>query len=161
MMRFLLVGTAFLCALTVPALAEDQISADLITDGTGSDVSHTLSFAGACGEECGLASLTCDSNGSLQVILGDVPAREAAKSITRESRMLLLDVAGKTYELEVDQFSWDEMNVSWDVSARGSGSTGVYGSITGAQTFTLALEGRKEQLPVTSEVKEWTKLCAK
>ena len=147
--------------IIAPLAAEEAITTMSSEDSKDGMVTRSVHFAGACGDECLLASLHCGGAPRFEAELIDVPAKDAAKSLSREQSLLILAASGKTFEMPVTSFAYTEMNGSWDVSAYGQDPDAVFKALAAAKSFTLSVEARKEKLPVTAEVKAWAKACLK
>lgn len=145
-------------AASVPAFAEN-ITSQLADDKDEVGPTHTVSFWGECGDECYLASLSCEGDGGFTVELSDVSGKDAAKAIAKEQTNAVLEGGGRRIQLPVSAFDYVEMNGSWDVTARASEREAAYKLIKGSKSFTLSIEGRKEKLPSTADVTAWLKAC--
>lgn len=145
-------------AVSAPAFA-DETTSELSDDKDDVGPTHTVTFWGACGEECYLASLTCEGDGGFAVELSDVSGKDAAKAIAKEQTNAVLEGAGKRIQLPIGAFDYVEMNGSWDVTARASEREAAFKLIKGAKSFTLSVEGRKEKLPANADVTAWLKAC--
>lgn len=156
---------ALLIAVLLPlsaaglARAGEEITTSLADSKDDIGPTHSVMFTGACGEECYLGSLTCDSNGGLVVELTDISGKDAAKAIAKDQTNAILDVAGKRVDLPVSAFDFSEMNGSWDITARSFDSEAAFKLFKGAKSFTLLIEGRKQKLPVNADVTAWLKAC--
>ncbi|WP_373505305.1 hypothetical protein [Aestuariivirga sp.] len=144
-----------------PLAAEEAITTMSSEDSKDGMVTRSVHFAGACGDECLLASITCGGSPRLEVELMDIPAEEAAKSIAQEQSELMLAASGQTYKLPITNFGYTEMNGSWDASAYGPDPDAVFKSLAKAKKFTLSVKGRSEALPVTADVRAWAEACLK
>ena len=162
-MRMPGLGLAVLLAavttMNIPAAAEDAITVTPSEESKNGMMTRSLHFVGACGDECLLASLHCGGAPRFEAELYDIPAKDAAKSISREQSLLILAASGKTFEMPVTNFAYTEMNGSWDVSAYGQDPDAAFKGLSAAKSFTLSVEARREKLPVTTEVKAWAKAC--
>lgn len=158
-MRAVLLGAVLLSPGHVPAIADDRISVTA-SEGTADGMTvRGIHFAGECGDECLLASLTCGGANQIEAELNDISSAEAAKSVGAERSVMIMKAGGKNFEMPIGSFSFTEMNGSWDATAWGQDPDAIYNSLGSAKSFTLSVETRSEKLPVTKEVLDWAKAC--
>jgi hypothetical protein len=159
--RECLVAALLLAAAMIPvsAAAEDAITVTPSEDGKNGMMTRSVHFVGACGDECLLASLHCGGAPRLEAELMDIPAKQAARSVARDQSVLILAVTKQSFEMPITAFAFTEMNGSWDASAYGQDPDAVFKALVAAKSFTLAVESRREKLPVTAEVQAWAKAC--
>lgn len=156
---FVLMLAALLPLAVSTAVRAEDITTQLADDKDDVGPTHTVSFWGECGDECYLASLSCEGDGGFAVELADVSGKDAAKAIAKDQTNAILEGAGKRIELPVGAFDYVEMNGSWDVTARASEREAAFRLIKDAKSFTLSVEGSKEKLPSTADVTAWLKAC--
>jgi hypothetical protein len=169
MSRILFCGTALtlglIASLAGPASAASKIVTSYAEPEDGGKSGYSVTFMEDCGEECQLATFSCDDVRNFIIEFTDVPAADVAKSLTAppaQERRMTLTVDKESFRFEAYQFSYTEMTGSWWVEARaGENTIKAMEAVAKAKDLQLAFVKQKHRLPVTKDVKRWATNCLK
>lgn len=160
-MRIVWALSLALVLAAAPTLAAEKTGTKLVQTGKGADKKQQVTFFDlACADECILATLYCEATGLVHFELAGVLAKDAAQSILEGQQALTLSVRGKTFDFFADTFSFSQMDGDWRVETSSrSDNAEMFEALQESASFSAIFESQKQELPVTRDVKNWTRAC--
>jgi hypothetical protein len=153
-MKRLILFVFFLCAATVSSFAEDEI----VSRVDGKTVTY---FYKSCEEECQVATFTCTDTGSVSVVLADIEAKNAAKSIVEEQKQIVIKAGKKSFNYSIQEMTFMELTGAWWLTgfSNDEDQKDLAPAIAGVKAFEASAGGQKVALPVDAAVKTWGAAC--
>ena len=104
-----LVATLFWCG----PVGAGEIATQLETSTQDGVKSSNVSFEDpSCGGECQIATLSCNADANITIVLADIDAKDVAAAITAEEKQVMLKADGKSFEYFISDMQYAEMTRS-------------------------------------------------
>ncbi len=153
-----LVATLFWCG----PVGAGEIATQLETSTQDGVKSSNISFEDpSCGGECQIATLSCNADANITIVLADVDAKNVAAAITAEEKQVMLKAGGKSFEYFISDMQYAEMTGAWwlTIHSQSGKDEEIAVAITKSKSVEAVVGEQTVTLPVDKNFLTWAQGC--